>query len=703
MLTLSTPVESINRIAKGVAKKLEKLGVQTAGDFLFYYPFRYEDFSRRVKIADLQAGMSANVRGTLDFIQNKRSPRQRMFITEALLRDESGQLRVVWFNQPFIGKSLHAGDLVSLSGTAQGGFLGLEMAGPEYERLTSLEGAGTHTTGIVPLYHLTANLTNRQVRFLVKTIISLASHIEDSLPTAWQRKYNLIPLPQALQNIHFPKSKELLEQARRRLQFEELFLVQLKAQVKKLEFKNQTAEAIRFFEKETKSFVESLPFELTNAQKKAGWEILKDMQADAPMSRLLEGDVGSGKTVTAALAMYNASLNKKQSALLVPTEILAQQHYETLIKLFKETNVSIGLFTRSNRRVNSKQQTARPPSHAKRVGQVNSKQEMMGMIENGEIAIVVGTHALIQEEIEFKNLALAVIDEQHRFGVEQRQALRSKSGNAKTVPHLLSMTATPIPRSLAQVIYGDLDLSIINEMPKGRKKISTFVVPEVKRAGAYDFIKEQIAAGRQAFVICPLINPSDKLGVKSVAEEFKKLNEHVFPHLKIAALHGRLKSGEKEKIMQAFLANEIKILVSTSVVEVGVDVPNASVMMIEGADRFGLAQLHQFRGRVGRSAHQSYCLLFTDSANEQTRTRLDTVAHSSDGFKLAEADLRRRGPGEVYGTAQKGFPEFKIATLNDAGLIKQAKAAAESIVAEGIEKYPKLLEKVKEEGGYVVG
>jgi len=328
---------------------------------------------------------------------------------------------------------------------------------------------------------------------------------------------------------------------------------------------------------------------------------------------------------------------------------------------------------------------------------------MMGMIENGEIAIVVGTHALIQEEIEFKNLALAVIDEQHRFGVEQRQALRSKSGNAKTVPHLLSMTATPIPRSLAQVIYGDLDLSIINEMPKGRKKISTFVVPEVKRAGAYDFIKEQIAAGRQAFVICPLINPSDKLGVKSVAEEFKKLNEHVFPHLKIAALHGRLKSGEKEKIMQAFLANEIKILVSTSVVEVGVDVPNASVMMIEGADRFGLAQLHQFRGRVGRSAHQSYGLLFTDSANEQTRTRLDTFARSSDGFKLAEADLRQRGPGEVYGTAQKGFPEFKIATFNDYELVKQTKAAAESIVADGVEKYPQLLEKIRGEGEYVVG
>ncbi|MFA6551301.1 MAG: ATP-dependent DNA helicase RecG, partial [Patescibacteria group bacterium] len=521
------------------------------------------------------------------------------------------------------------------------------------------------------------------------------------------------------------------------------------------------------------------------------WEILQDLEKNQPMARLLEGDVGSGKTVTAALAMLNVALNKKQSALLVPTEILAAQHYETLIKLFKGVDINIGLFTRSQQKIFSviaslpagrqgvtspigttkqsrgsidKQRDCFAPSHKNATGLAMTKKEMTAEIKDGKIDIIVGTHALLQEDIEFRDLALAIIDEQHRFGVAQRQTLRHKSGAENIMPHLLSMTATPIPRSLAQVIYGDLDLSIINELPKGRKKIATFLVPEFKRAGAYDFIKKEIASGRQAFVVCPLISPSDKLGVKSVEEEYKKLNEHIFPELKIGCLHGKLKPAEKEKIMSAFASssapsdfeifdgkkvskneeasadkqNRIDILVSTSVIEVGVDVPNASVMMIEGAERFGLAQLHQFRGRVGRSAHQSYCLLFTrtlendghkltyenlsrmpnenktvvaskkvwgftDSLNEQTRARLAIFTKNSDGFKLAEADLKQRGPGEVYGAAQAGFPEFKIATLNDLQLIKETKEAAEQIVIGGIDKYPKLLERVKQEKEYIAG
>ena len=418
------------------------------------------------------------------------------------------------------------------------------------------------------------------------------------------------------------------------------------------------------------------------------------MESNKSMSRLLEGDVGSGKTVTVVLAMLNVALNKKQSALLVPTEILASQHYETLIKLFKDVDIKIGLFTRSSRRANSEELI------------VNSKKDMISAIKEGKIDIITGTHAMIQEDVKFKNLALAIIDEQHRFGVDQRKALRKKSGNSKTVPHLLAMTATPIPRSLAQVVYGDLDLSIINQMPLGRKKIKTYVVPENKRLGGYDFIKKQIKEGRQAFVVCPLISPSDKLGVKSVEEEYQKLNEIIFnpevSGLKIAYLHGRMKAKEKDEIMQKFLNNEIKILVTTSVVEVGVDVPNATIMMIEGAERFGLAQLHQFRGRVGRSEFQSHCLLFpTDEM--QARERLATFSKNNDGFKLAEEDLKMRGPGEVYGTAQKGFPEFKIADLNDYVLIKETKESAEKIIQEGIDKYPELITEITKDNEWIVG
>jgi ATP-dependent DNA helicase RecG len=727
-MDLNTKIEEINKIGAATAKKLAKLEIKTVQDLLQHYPFRYEDYSQTVAIKDLKPGMVSNIQGELDFIQNKRSFRQRKMITEALINDGSGQLKIVWFNQPFIGRSLKIGDSVSLAGIAQSGMLGLEMIAPEYEKIG--QGKLTHTTGFVPIYHLTGNLTNRQVRFLIKSIIGATAQFAEILPDKIKQKYQLLGLGEALNNIHFPVSLEMLARARRRLQFDELFLVQLKTQIEKSKVKSQKSKVIKFFKEETNNFVKNLPFELTNAQKKAAWEILQDLEKNQPMARLLEGDVGSGKTVTAAIAMLNVSLNKKQSALLVPTEILATQHFETLVKLFKGVDINIGLFTRSQQKVFSviarspeplgttkqsrdygdKQRDCFAPTKS---GLAMTKKEMIAEIKDSKIDIVIGTHAMIQDDVEFRDLALAIIDEQHRFGVEQRQTLRHKSGDKNIMPHLLSMTATPIPRSLAQVIYGDLDLSIINELPKGRKKIATFLVPEFKRPGAYDFIRKEITSGRQAFVICPLISPSDKLGVKSVEEEYKKLNEHVFPELKISYLHGKLKPQEKEKIMQEFLRNEIKILVSTSVVEVGVDVPNASVMMIEGAERFGLAQLHQFRGRVGRSVHQSYCLLFTRSAsevsghaeslNEQTRARLEIFTKSNDGFKLAEADLKQRGPGEVYGTAQAGFPEFKIATLNDYKLIKETKEAAEQVVNDGIEKCPKLLEKIGKSEEYLAG
>ncbi len=525
----------------------------------------------------------------------------------------------------------------------------------------------------MPNYHLTANITHQQIRFLIKQVIGLADEIIDWLPREVMDNNKLISLGEAIKIIHFPKNEKDIDEARRRLAFNELFLIQLQSQLLRREAINRVSTPVKFFEAETKNFVDSLPFKLTNAQRKAAWEILRDMEKNKPMSRLLEGDVGSGKTVVAAIAMLNAVLNKKQAVLMAPTEILAKQHYESICRLFADFDIKIGLITQSDKKLNNELEIMNQELEKK-----NKIHNSLFIIHNSQI--IIGTHALIQEDVEFKDLALAIIDEQHRFGVEQRKTLIAKSGDKKITPHLLSMTATPIPRSLALAIYGDLDISIINEMPIGRKKVLTKVVPEENREKAYEFIREEIKNGRQVFVICPLIDLSDKLGVKSVKAEFEKLDKLVFPEIKIGMLHGKLKSKEKEEVMKDFLENKIKILVSTSVVEVGVDVPNASVMMIEGADRFGLAQLHQFRGRVGRSDFQSYCFLFTESDSANTLKRLDALTKYNDGFQLAKMDLKFRGPGEVYGTLQKGFPELKIASLFDYELMKTAKEEAEKLI-----------------------
>jgi len=530
----------------------------------------------------------------------------------------------------------------------------------------------------VPNYHLTANLTHKQIRFLIKQIINLAGRVMDWLPFEVKKSARLINLAEAVREIHFPKNNLDIKKARERLAFDELFLIQLESQLVRKNLSLSRARAIEFNEAATKKFVDSLPFKLTDAQRKAAWEILQDIKKDRPMSRLLEGEVGSGKTLVAVIAILNAVLNKKQAVLMVPTEILAKQHFETISKLLAGLDIKIGLVTRTNKLISN-----------------GKKLKATDIV--AEADIIIGTHALIQEDIKFKNLALAVVDEQHRFGVEQRKTLVAKSGGELT-PHFLSMTATPIPRSLALALYGDLGLSVLDELPKNRKKIITAVVPEKKRAAAYEFIRKQIREGRQVFVICPLIDLSDKLGVKSVEEEYQKLKKIIFPDLNIGKLHGRLKPKAKEEVMKEFLEKKIQILVSTSVVEVGVDVPNASVMMIEGADRFGLAQLHQFRGRVGRSIHQSYCFLFTDSDTEKTLKRLAAVVKCNNGFELAKMDLKFRGPGEVYGIEQKGFPELKMASLFDYALMKQAREQAVKIMAidQELSRWPALREQVGE-------
>ena len=687
MLTLDTEIIKISGVGQTIAKRLEKIGLKNLEDLLYHFPFHYDDFSKKTKISELKANTQANIVGQIELIQNKRSARKHMNITEALVSDESGQIKVIWFNQPFIAKNLKPGDNVSLAGKVENDFSGLVMKSPVYENIL---GQTIHTQGIIPNYHLTANITQKQIRFLITKILKQAEKIPDWLPEQIIKNQKLLSLPEAIEKIHFPKTQNDINQARRRLAFNELFLIQLQSQSIKHELKSTQSAKLKFKEKEIKNFVASLPFKLTNAQKKSAWEILQDLEKNEPMARMLEGDVGSGKTIVALMALLTASLNNAQSVLMVPTEILAKQHFASIGKLLAKQNIKICILTNSEQKTNT--------HDIKEKSKAKTKQKIFELIKKGKIDIIIGTHALIQEKLEFNNLALAVIDEQHRFGVEQRKILIEKARNNKNdknSPHLLSMTATPIPRSLALTIYGDLDISIINEMPLGRKTIITRVVSEKNREKAYEFIKNLVSKKQQVFVICPLIDESDKLGVKSVKKEYEKLDKKIFPKLKIGLLHGRLKPKEKDKIMADFLTNKINILVSTSVVEVGVDIPNASVMMIEGADRFGLAQLHQFRGRVGRGKNQSYCLLFTDSDSLKVMNRLNAMAKYTDGFSLAEIDLRHRGPGEVYGTAQKGFPELKIASLFDYELIKAAKHEAENIFKNsGLNKFTKLKEKI---------
>ncbi len=702
MLTLDTDVAKISRVGTTTAKRLKKLGLETARDLLWYFPFRYDNFSQITAIKDVRAGQSVNIVGQIELIQSKRSPRKRMHITEALVRGRTGSIKVIWFNQPYIKKILKVGDVVSLAGKVDYDFAGLVMKSPVYEKIGKNQ--AVHTQGIVPNYHLTANLTQKQIRFLIKQVIKLADKIVDWLPAEVRKRHNFLSLSKALKKIHFPQSEEDISQARQRLAFDELFFIQLRAQLIRRQLKQAKAQPIDFKEKVIKDFVASLPFELTNAQRKAAWQIIKNMADSHPMARLLIGDVGSGKTVVAVMAALNAvwaddkktdKQNPRQAVLMVPTEILAQQHFASISRLLNKFNIRIGLFTRTDRQINFAPTSIK--TKKKTSGKI-SKKQMLNLISQSKVSFLIGTHALIQEQIEFKNLVLAIIDEQHRFGVAQRKQLVEKSGDRSTTPHLLSMTATPIPRSLALALFGDLDISIIDELPRGRKKIITRIVDEDKRAQAYDFIRAQIKAGRQAFVICPLIDVSDKLGVASAKQEFEKLSQTVFPEFKIAMLHGRMSAREKEKIMADFLANKIQILVSTSVVEVGVDVPNATIMMIEGAERFGLAQLHQFRGRVGRSQYQSYCLLFTESLSEKTQKRLYALTQYNDGFKLAQIDLKLRGPGDVYGTAQKGFLDLKVASIFDYQLTQIAQTEAKQLIEADpdLKKYPVLAKKIKE-------
>jgi len=663
-MQLDTPISELSRVGKTTAARLKLLDINTVADLIFYFPFRYEDYSSVKNIADLQPNEAVSVHGKIQLIANRRSFRKRKNVTEALIGDDSGVLKVVWFNQPFLIKALKTGDEIYLSGKVDE--TGTQMVSPDYEKITFARKPGEtiHTARLVPVYHSTNGVTQKQIRFLLSLTVPLYDSIEEYLPVEILEKYNFPHIGIALKNIHFPDNDKLAKKSRERFQFEELFLVQLAILLSKKEMENNTALPVAFIEKLTKDFVSDLPFKLTDDQKKCSWEIIQDLEKSKLMNRLLEGDVGSGKTIVVALALLNVLANGYKAILMAPTEILAEQHYKTMQKLFSKQKFKIALLTGSKREVD---------------GDKFSKVEILNKINSSEADLIIGTHAVIQDSVQVKDLALVVVDEQHRFGVAQRKSLMLRDNQGLT-PHFLSMTATPIPRSLVLALYGDLDLSIIKHLPPNRKLIVTKLVGEAQRQDAYNFIEEQVKAGRQVFVICPLIDPSDKFGYKSVKQEFEKLDKTIFPDIKMGLMHGRLKSKEKEEVMQKILNKEFSILVSTSVIEVGIDVPNATIMMIEGADRFGLAQLHQFRGRVGRGEHQSYCFLFSDNWSELTQKRLKYLESCSDGFKLAEKDLELRGPGEVYGVRQSGLPDLKIASLTDVELLKKVQLEAKTLI-----------------------
>ncbi len=671
-MDLMTPLAEAGGLNKRQIATLKTLGVQTLKDLILYFPSRHEDFSRVVGIGRAPLGGSVALCARIDSLKVKRGFHRRISFTEAVISDATGRVTAVWFNQPYLGKTLTVGGRYRFAGKVTRTKLGLRLINPLHE---PVEAASAYSSPFLPVYPLAAGISQPALRRLVYRFRGLIPEVVDPLPAGLLRSCGLEPLAKALNGIHFPGTAPELAAARRRLAFDELLSIQLYVVKMRAARGRRRAPVVPFDESATRDLVASLPYKLTVDQKKAAWEILQDIQKPVPMYRLLDGDVGSGKTVVAGLAALNVARAGFQSALMAPTEILAHQHYENLRRLLGPYGLSVALWTNAYKRSSG-------PDGEIVGGRKRERDGIAQSIASGDTALVIGTHALIEDGLKFGCLALAVVDEQHRFGVKARQALRRKSGLARVEPHLLSMTATPIPRSLAMTVYGDLDISLIKEKPKGRKPVATKVVLPAERGRAFEAVRSEVAAGRQAFVICPLVDPSDAYGSVSVAEEIERLRQGELSGIPLAMLHGRLDAAEKEKVMADFLERRAMVLVSTSVVEVGVDVPNATVICIEGAERFGLAQLHQFRGRVGRGEVDSRCFLLPSSAAPEALERLRAVAEAADGFALAEKDLAMRGPGDLLGTAQSGVPPLRLASLLDSGLIKLARQTAETLLAD---------------------
>lgn len=661
-LGLDAAVSSLPGISTAYTARLGRLGIDTVGDLLYHVPHRYDDYSTLKPINRLEYGEEATVIGTI-WETKSRKTRSGGTIISSIIADASGTIEAVWFNQPYLANQLRSGRQIVLSGKVDEHLGRLTLQSPAWE---PLEKELIHTGRLVPIYPLTRGITARWMRRLMKRLVDhWAPRLEDPLPEDLRKRAGLSDLPTAIRQIHFPDSFQDAKEARLRLSFDEFLLIQLGMLHQRQEWQSQPGAPIPRDQALLNTFLNSLPFQLTRAQRRSMDQILDDLAQPRPMSRLLQGDVGSGKTVVATAALLMATAAGRQSAVMAPTEILAEQHYQTISQLLANSGswdlgrpVSVVLLTGGLRRV--------------------ERGKVYAALASGQADIVVGTHALIQKHVTFKNLGLAIVDEQHRFGVIQRANLRGK-GDA---PHVLVMSATPIPRSLALTLYGDLEISAIDELPPGRQAIETRWLLPRERERAYSFLRSQVEKGHQAFILYPLIEESEKVDARAAVEEYERLQTSVFPDLRLGLLHGRLKAREKDQVMTAFRQQERDILVSTSVVEVGIDVPNATVMLIEGADRFGLAQLHQFRGRVGRGTHKSYCLLISDAASpddpqtKATWERLKAIETTQDGFILAEKDLELRGPGDFFGVRQSGLPALRLASLSNVQVLELARTEA---------------------------
>jgi ATP-dependent DNA helicase RecG len=636
MINLEKKIEKLSKVSATHAKKLKKLEIQTVSDLLFHFPFRYEDYSKITPISEIKQDEIFTVIGDLTDVETKRTWKKKMTITEGFVNDGTETVRVVWFNQYYLRNSLKKGQSLRISGKVSSDSKGLFFSGPSWE-VSSKD--AVHTGRMVPIPEI----------------------------------------KKALRYLHFPKTQDEYLVAQKRFAFEEMFLVQIKSLQMKEEYQKENASSFKSEKKDIEKFEEKLPFKFTSAQKRSIEEIFSDLEKYHPMNRLLNGDVGSGKTVVAAAASDLVSKNGRQTAIMAPTEVLAMQHFESFCNLFQDENINIGLLTNSYKLITWDLQLRSAPD---RIFKTTTRDKFLDKIRNGDINIIIGTHAVIQKDVHFKKLSLIVVDEQHRFGVNQRAYLQQRmmeidDGEEKRIPHFLTMTATPIPRTLSMAFFGNLDISLLDEMPKNRKEITTQITTQKDRAFVYEFIKDQIKKGRQAFVVLPLIEESKAMKeVKNAISEHERLSKEIFPEFKVGLIHGKLKSGEKEEVMKEFKEKKYDILVSTSVIEVGIDIPNANIIIIEDAYRFGLSQIHQFRGRVGRGKHQSYCFLFSKTKTE----RLRVLEKYTDGFKIAKKDLEIRGPGEFFGSRQSGLPDSTMKNITNIKLIKFSHAEAEKLL-----------------------
>ncbi|MDD5721090.1 MAG: ATP-dependent DNA helicase RecG [Candidatus Pacebacteria bacterium] len=718
-MELHNKLEEKFRLDVNQKRALRKLNIFSVADLLGYFPVRYSDMSEVKNIADLVAGDMATVYGKVSKLKTKKAFRSHIPMAEGEIEDLSGKIKITWFNQAYLAKMMKEGENVKLTGKVSQGKNSIYLANPEFEKLpnmpidmhdTLFTKNKTSNSGFsYPIYAETRGITSKWFYHAIEKIFKdkTLDNIQDYIPDNILKKYHLPTLKTALVWIHKPKNKKDAESARKRFAFEEVFCIQLERQHDKFEYRKNKSFQIKVgpLALNVDKFLSRFPFELTVSQKKAIETILNDMGKTFPMSRLLEGDVGSGKTAVAATAAYvvqnqrpfdntsgkSQTFGNLQTAYMAPTEILATQHFESFIEYFKHLPINIGLITGSGCR--------KFPSKLNPSGWTTiSRAQLLKWVANGEIPILIGTHALIQKTVKFKNLAFVVIDEQHRFGTAQRRKLVHKDNIA---PHLLSMTATPIPRTLALTIYGDLDLSLLEEMPLGRKQIITEIITPNKRNETYEKIRQELKAGRQLYVICPRINEPDPekelaLNVKSAEAEAKRLKKGVFQEYEIGVLHSKMSKEKKEKVMQEFTEGKINILCATSVVEVGVNVPNATVIIIEGAERFGLAQLHQLRGRVIRSSHQAYCYIFAEAKSEKTIARLKALKTAKNGFELAELDLTIRGAGELGGTKQWGITDLGMEAIKNIKMVEAARTEAIALIEKDPEllKYPLLKQKV---------